>query len=99
MATTAKLPSLNVVYRPQAAVAQTTGIHPLLELSLESKVEALSRKLAGRKLCDRAEGLLQTSFQWTEVEACLHIRHTSRRRRAPMRDIAHEILELARGIQ
>jgi two-component system, response regulator PdtaR len=68
-------------------------------VKLESEVEALSRKLADRKLLDRAKGLLQASFQWTEEEAYLHLRRTSRKRRTPMRDIAREVIDLAGGIQ
>ncbi len=68
-------------------------------MKLESEVEALSRKLADRKLLDRAKGLLQASFQWTEEEAYLHLRRTSRQRRTPMRDIAREVIDLAGGIQ
>jgi GAF domain-containing protein len=71
----------------------------LSHVKLESEVEALSRKLADRKLFDRAKGLLQTSFQWTEEQAYLHLRRTSRQRRLPMRDIAREIIDTAGGIQ
>jgi AmiR/NasT family two-component response regulator len=55
--------------------------------------------LADRKLLDRAKGLLQASFQWTEEEAYLHLRRTSRQRRTPMRDIAREVIDLAGGAQ
>jgi GAF domain-containing protein len=61
---------------------------------LESEVERLSRKLADRKLFERAKGLLQVSYQWTEEQAYLHLRRTSRQRRTPMRDIAREIIDL-----
>ena len=64
---------------------------------LESEVEKLSRKLADRKLFERAKGLLQVSYQWTEEQAYLHLRRTSRQRRTPMREIAREVSELARG--
>ena len=62
-------------------------------MKLETEVEALSRKLADRKLLDRAKGLLQASHQWTEEEAYLHLRRTSRQRRTPMRDVAREIID------
>ena len=68
-------------------------------VKLESEVEALSRKLADRKLLERAKGLLQASFQWTEEEAYLHLRRTSRQRRTPMREIAREIIDLAGSVQ
>jgi signal transduction protein with GAF and PtsI domain len=65
-----------------------------VRVQLESAVEELSRKLADRKLFDRAKGLLQVSYQWTEELAYLHLRRTSRQRRTPMRDIAREIIDL-----
>jgi signal transduction protein with GAF and PtsI domain len=71
--------------------------HSKVRVQLESTVEELSRKLADRKLFDRAKGLLQASYQWTEEQAYLHLRRTSRQRRAPMRDIAREVIELAGG--
>jgi GAF domain-containing protein len=69
--------------------------HATARLKLESEVEDLSRKLADRKLFDRAKGLLQVSYQWTEEEAYLHLLRTSRQRRQPMREIAREIIDLA----
>jgi GAF domain-containing protein len=68
--------------------------HSKVRVQLESTVEELSRKLADRKLFDRAKGLLQVSYQWTEEQAYLHLRRTSRQRRTPMRDIAREIIDL-----
>ena len=59
-----------------------------------SDIERLSRKLADRKLFDRAKGLLQAGNQWTEEQAYLHLRRTSQQRRTPMRDIAREIIDL-----
>ena len=73
-----------------ALLAQTSA-----RVKLESEVQELSRKLADRKLLDRAKGLLQASYQWTEEEAYLYIRQTSRQRRTPMRDIAREIIQVA----
>jgi len=69
--------------------------HATARLKLESEVEDLSRKLADRKLFDRAKGLLHVSYQWTQEEAYLHLRRTSRQRRQPMREIAREIIDLA----
>src|SRR5450432_320207 len=69
--------------------------HSTVRVKLESEVEELSRKLADRKLLDRAKGLLQANHQWTEEQAYLHIRLTSRQRRTPMRDVAPEIIDLA----
>jgi signal transduction protein with GAF and PtsI domain len=69
--------------------------HAALRVKLESEVEALSRKLADRKLLERAKGLLQVSHQWTEEQAYLNLRRTSRQRRTAMRDIAQEVIGLA----
>jgi signal transduction protein with GAF and PtsI domain len=73
--------------------------HSTARVKLQSEVETLSRKLADRKLLDRAKGLLQASNQWTEEEAYLHLRRTSRQRRTPMRDVAREIIDLAESVQ
>jgi len=69
--------------------------HSRTRVKLESEVEELSRKLADRKLLDRAKGLLQARHQWTEEQAYLQIRLASRQRRIPMRDVAREIIDLA----
>ena len=94
-----------IAYQPREAAFLRSLSLPLgalladstARVKLESEVEALSRKLADRKLLDRAKGLLQASFQWTEEEAYLHLRRTSRQRRTPMREIAREIIDLAAG--
>jgi signal transduction protein with GAF and PtsI domain len=62
---------------------------------LRQQVEKLSQQLADRKLLDRAKGLLQARFSWTEEEAYLHLRRTSRQRRIAMREIALEVIERA----
>jgi len=67
--------------------------HSQARVRLESEVEELSQKLADRKLLDRAKGILQASLQWTEEEAYLFLRRTSRQRRTPMREIARELVE------
>jgi GAF domain-containing protein len=69
--------------------------HSTARVKLESEVEELSRKLADRKLLDRAKGLLQATYQWTEEQSYLHLRKTSRQRRTAMRDIAREIIDMA----
>jgi len=73
-----------------ALVAHSTTL-----VKLESEVEELARKLADRKIFDRAKGLLQATYHWTEEEAYLHLRRSSRQRRTPMRDVAQEIIALA----
>jgi signal transduction protein with GAF and PtsI domain len=63
--------------------------------SLRRQVETLSRNLADRKILDRAKGILQARFSWTEEEAYLHLRRTSRQRRTAMREIAMEVIKHA----
>jgi GAF domain-containing protein len=59
---------------------------------LRRKIDNLNQRLADRKLLDRAKGLLQTRFQWSEEQAYLHLRNISRRRRTPLRAIAAEVI-------
>jgi GAF domain-containing protein len=61
--------------------------------SLQREVERLTEQLAGRKVVERAKGLLQARFEWSEEEAYLYIRRSSRQRRTPMRDLALEIIQ------
>jgi signal transduction protein with GAF and PtsI domain len=65
----------------------------LAKTRLESEVEKLNQQLADRKLIDRAKGVLQSRFGWTEEEAYYHIRRTSRQSRAPMRNIAEHVIQ------
>jgi len=64
-------------------------------LSLEREVEKLTQQLADRKLLERAKGLIQSRFEWTEEQAYLCLRKLSRQRRTPMREIALEIIATA----
>lgn len=61
-------------------------------LAAGSEYDRLAQELSDRKLVDRAKGLLQTRLAWTEEQAYLHLRSTSRRRRVKIRDVAQEIL-------
>jgi GAF domain-containing protein len=61
--------------------------------SLRGEVERLTRQLADRKLIDRAKGILQARFAWTEEQAYLYLRRSSRSRRTPLRDIALGVIE------
>ena len=67
----------------------------LAKTRLESEIADLSRKLADRKLLDRAKGILQSRFGWTEEEAYYHMRRTSRQSRAPMRSVARHVIQNA----
>jgi signal transduction protein with GAF and PtsI domain len=60
---------------------------------MESELERLNQKLADRKLFDRAKGILQARFGWTEEESYYRLRRTSRQSRIPMRDIARHVIE------
>ena len=61
-------------------------------LGLAVEVAKLAQQLSDRKILDRAKGLLQARFDWTEEQAYFCIRNLSRRKRIPMRDIAQEII-------
>ena len=61
-------------------------------LGLQREVENLTRQLADRKLVERAKGLIQARFNWTEEQAYYCLRNLSRRRRTAMRDVALELI-------
>jgi signal transduction protein with GAF and PtsI domain len=60
---------------------------------LQTEVARLSQQLAGRKAIDRAKGLLQSRFGWSEDEAYHHVRRLSRQRRIPMHTVAAEVIQ------
>jgi signal transduction protein with GAF and PtsI domain len=60
---------------------------------LETELDQVKRKLADRKLIDRAKGILQEKFGVTEEEAYFRLRRASRRRREPMASIARFLIE------
>jgi GAF domain-containing protein len=62
-------------------------------LASTTENQKLSEQLADRKLFDRAKGVLQARFGWTEEQAYLHLRRTSRQRRTAMREIATDVIE------
>jgi GAF domain-containing protein len=55
----------------------------------------LEKKLAERKLVERAKGLLQEEHRWTEEDAYYHLRRTSRQQRTPMAVIAQRVIDVA----
>jgi hypothetical protein len=65
----------------------------LIASTLRDRLEKTAQDLADRKVLERAKGLLQARFHWTEEEAYLRIRRLSRRCRTPMRDIAQLVIE------
>jgi hypothetical protein len=60
----------------------------LVASTLRDRLQKATQDLVDRKFLERAKGLLQTRFHWTEEDAYLRIRRLSRSRRTPMRDIA-----------
>ena len=60
---------------------------------LRREIEKLTQKLAARRILERAKGILQADFGWTEEEAYLHVRRLSRQNRIPMREIAINVIE------
>ena len=66
--------------------------------TLQLEVEKLTQQLADRKLLERAKGVIQSRFEWTEEQAYLCIRKLSRRRRTPMRHIAQEVITSAASV-
>jgi GAF domain-containing protein len=62
-------------------------------LSAVIERDSLLRKLAERKLVERAKGILQRRRKLSEEQAYLILRNTSRRRRKPMAELAKEIIQ------
>lgn len=60
--------------------------------NLREEIERLNRQLADRKLLERAKGILQARFHWTEEEAYLHLRKYSRQHRSPLREVALAVI-------
>jgi AmiR/NasT family two-component response regulator len=61
--------------------------------TLRGEIEKLTQKLAARRILERAKGILQAEFGWTEEEAYFHVRGLSRQNRIPMREIAINAIE------
>ncbi|HYW43459.1 MAG TPA: ANTAR domain-containing protein [Bryobacteraceae bacterium] len=61
--------------------------------ALRTEVGRLGRQLADRKIIERAKGLLQSRFEWTEEQAYGHLHRTCHRRRVAMREVALEVIE------
>jgi AmiR/NasT family two-component response regulator len=43
---------------------------------------------------ERAKGLLQVHYEWTEEDAYYHLRRTSRQQRTPMAVIAQMVIDV-----
>jgi two-component system, response regulator PdtaR len=61
--------------------------------TLRRQLEEAQQQLADRKIVERAKGILQARFAWTEEEAYLRMRRQSRRSRTPLREIAGFVIE------
>jgi AmiR/NasT family two-component response regulator len=59
---------------------------------LQDEALQIKQQLETRKLVERAKGLLQSRYQWTEQQAYQRLRNESRRLRKPIREIAEAIL-------
>lgn len=92
--------------REQPASLPAGELASLLGLSLPmgallaagAEYTKLSEELAERKILDRAKGILQARLAWTEEQAYLHLRRSSRRRRTAMRVIAREVIDGAAAL-
>jgi len=62
-------------------------------VALRREVGRLSRQLADRKIIERAKGLLQSRFEWSEEQSYGYLRRTCRRHRVAMRELALEVIE------
>lgn len=65
---------------------------------LRADLQAVSNRLARRKVVERAKGVLQTHQGLSEEQAYAYLRGSSRRRRIPLTELAEEVLRArARG--
>jgi hypothetical protein len=65
----------------------------LAATALKEQLLKAHQELADRKVFERAKGIMQARFGWSEEEAYLRIRRFSRRNRTPMRKIAEWVIE------
>ena len=72
-------------------VGEQMGSAIALSLLAEQNTR-LQDELETRKLVERAKGLLQRRYEWTEQQAYQRLRNESRRLRKPIREIAEAIL-------
>ena len=63
--------------------------------SVRYENSVLEKKLAERKVVERAKGILQSEYRWSEEDAYYHIRRTSRQQRIPMAVIAQRIIDVS----
>lgn len=76
-----------------SAMMKAEVLHEKLRVARRENA-LLEKRLAERKLLERAKGLLQVQCGWTEEDAYYHIRRTSRQQRTPMAVIAQRIIDV-----
>lgn len=86
---------LSQLSEPMGALLAATSARA----ELQSELDRVSRKLAERKAVERAKGLLQQRFSWTEEESYIYLRQNSRNRRVTLAEIAHEIIATAARVE
>jgi len=64
---------------------------------LQEETLEMKRQLEIRKIVERAKGILQRKYGFTEEDAYLHLRNESRRQRRPMRELAEDIIKVVEG--
>jgi uroporphyrinogen-III synthase len=85
----------HVYRRREIRLISTVGFLVGAEIELARLEEAnsvLADQLETRKLVERAKGILQRDFGFTEEQAYLALQRQSRQKRLPMREIAEAIL-------
>lgn len=82
------------LYGPEEIAAARNAGSAMWQLhSLRRENQLLEKRLAERKIMERAKGLLQLHYGWTEEDAYYHLRRTSRQQRTPMSVIAQRVIE------
>lgn len=64
---------------------------------LRADLKTVNGRLAGRKLVERAKGIIQAERGLSEEQAYAFLRGSSRRRRIPLRELAEEVLRSRTG--
>jgi uroporphyrinogen-III synthase len=85
----------HVYKRRQIRLISTIGFLVGAEIELARLEEAnstLSEKLQTRKIVERAKGILQRDFSFSEEQAYLALQRQSRQKRKPMKEIAEAIV-------
>ena len=59
---------------------------------LQEETHQIKQQLEARKIVERAKGILQQRYQWSEQQAYQRLRDESRRLRKPIREIAEAVL-------